>query len=174
MTHSAGTSWSLSPPDHLETNDAFIKRVVGLPGDSIEIRLDDGIYINGEKIDESYIYSLPTRGISYPGNITQLGELQQYPLNGVPFSSPIVVPDDNYFVLGDNRNNSQDSHVWGFLPRENIIGRTFVRFWPIGRFHHFPTVDYPELEASSIDFSGVAQLGNSWGYLAQDFAAVGQ
>ncbi len=162
------------PPDHLETNDAFIKRVVGLPGDTIEIRLDEGIYINGEKLDESYIFSQPTLGISYQGDITQLGELQQYPLDGVPFNSPIVVPDDHYFVLGDNRNNSQDSHVWGFLPRENIIGRTFVRFWPFGRLHHFPTVEYPELEALSAPGIEIANLGTVWSYLDSDFTAVEQ
>ena len=134
------------PPDHLQTDDAFIKRVVGLPGDTIEIRLDDGIYVDGERLDESYVYALPTRGISYPSNITILGELREYPLNGESsFNAPIVVPDDHYFVLGDNRNNSQDSHVWGFLPRENIIGRTFVRFWPFNRFHHFSVLQYPEL-----------------------------
>ena len=143
------------PPDHVNTKDAFIKRVVGLPGDTIEIRLDEGIYINDQKIDESYIYSLPTLSISYPGDITQLGELQQYPLNGKPFTSPIVVPDDHYFVLGDNRNNSQDSHVWGFLPRENVIGRTFVRFWPINRVHHFSEVDYPELGAESAELDPI-------------------
>ncbi|MGK7910579.1 MAG: signal peptidase I [Synechococcus sp.] len=137
------------PPDHLETDDAFIKRVVGLPGDTIEIRLDDGIYVNGERLDESYVFELPTRGFSYAGNITILGELKGYPVEGNSSNAPIVVPDDHYFVLGDNRNNSQDSHVWGFLPRENIIGRTFVRFWPFRRFHYFPVVQYPELDASA-------------------------
>lgn len=138
------------PPDHVNTNDAFIKRVVGLPGDTVEILLDDGIYINGQKLDESYTFSLPTRGFSYPADVTQLGELTQYPLNGNPSGAPIVVPEGHYFVLGDNRNNSQDSHVWGFLPRENIIGRTFLRFWPLDRLHHFSEVDYPELDATHV------------------------
>ena len=147
------------PPDHVNTKDAFIKRVVGLPGDTIEIRLDDGIYVNDQKLDESYIFSLPTNSISYPGDITQLGELPQYPLNGKPFTSPIVVPDDHYFVLGDNRNNSQDSHVWGFLPRENVIGRTFVRFWPLNRLYHFSSEEYPELEAAATGFDSVGFEG---------------
>lgn len=98
---------SLTPPG--QRRDAFIKRIVGLPGDMLEIR-DGQVIVNGEVIEEDYIKE--------PSNYTW---------------GPQQVPDDSFFVLGDNRNSSFDSHEWGFLPAENVIGRAMVRFWPIDR-----------------------------------------
>lgn len=89
--------------------DAFIKRIIGLPGDTVEIA-DGKVYVNGEALAENYLQDYPDY---------QWG--------------PEVVPQDQYLVLGDNRNNSFDSHLWGFVPRENIIGRAVVRFWPLNR-----------------------------------------
>lgn len=99
---------------------AFIKRIVGMPGDRFEIRTEDGeyfVYINDEKLDEPYILSktdwMPCRDDMYCG--------------------PFVVPDGNYFMMGDNRGNSQDSRFWGFLPQNRVIGRALFVFWPINR-----------------------------------------
>lgn len=106
-------------------NDAFIKRVIGLPGDTVEVR-DGKVYINGAALTEAYI---------------------EEPPNYV--CDPSVVPSDRYLVLGDNRNNSYDSHNWGYVPRENIIGRAVVRFWPpqrIGSIDPYPL--YPSGETS--------------------------
>ncbi|MGP1385980.1 MAG: signal peptidase I [Thainema sp.] len=89
-----------------ELKDAFIKRVIGTPGDVVEVR-NEKVFINGEVIEEDYIAAPP-----------------EYEWG------PEEVPEDSYLVLGDNRNNSYDSHYWGFVPRENIIGRAAVRFWP--------------------------------------------
>jgi signal peptidase I len=86
--------------------DAFIKRVIGLPGEEVEVK-DGLVFINGESLDENYIAAAPDY---------QWG--------------PEKIPDDSYLVLGDNRNNSYDSHFWGYVPRDNIIGRAVVRFWP--------------------------------------------
>lgn len=86
--------------------DAFIKRVIGLPGEEVEIK-EGKVYVNNQPLEENYIEEAP--------NYT---------------FGPATVPPDSYFVLGDNRNNSYDSHYWGFVPKENIIGRATKRFWP--------------------------------------------
>ncbi|NEQ97789.1 MAG: signal peptidase I [Cyanothece sp. SIO2G6] len=90
-------------------DQAFIKRVIGTPGD--RIRIENGIvYVNDQPLDEPYIAA--------PPNYTLV---------------PVQVPPNAYFVMGDNRNNSNDSHVWGFLPEQNMIGRAILRFWPLER-----------------------------------------
>ena len=87
----------------------FIKRIIGLPGDKIEVKAGS-IMVNDQVLDESKY--LPS-GVQTPGNI-------QTSLN-----------ENEYFVLGDNRISSFDSRQWGTLPRKNIIGRVLIRAWPI-------------------------------------------
>lgn len=89
--------------------DAFIKRVIGLPGDKVEVR-NKKVYINNQPLKENYIAEPPT---------------WKY--------GPVTVPPNSYFVLGDNRNNSYDSHYWGFVPKELIIGQAVKIFWPPSR-----------------------------------------
>lgn len=84
----------------------LIKRVIGLPGEVLEIK-SGLVYINEQPLDEPYI-----RG---PIRYTQ---------------APIPIPNDHYFVLGDNRNNSSDSHSWGTLAREKIVGKAWLSYWP--------------------------------------------
>jgi signal peptidase I len=104
-----------APPPQLqeqgfEADQAFIKRVIGLPGDTIEIK-GGHVFINQELLTEAYIAAAPN-----------------YPM------STMVVPPAQLFVMGDNRNNSNDSHIWGFLPIPNIIGHACFRFWPLQDF----------------------------------------
>ncbi|WP_017328078.1 signal peptidase I [Synechococcus sp. PCC 7336] len=155
------------PPEHVGTQDAFIKRVVGIPGDRLEIRLNEGLYVNGELLPETYTAEPPKLNGSYPEDLTVLGDLRGFPLGrGANRSDPIVVPPDRFFVMGDNRNNSQDSHIWGFLPKENIIGRTFVRFWPLNRLHYFPRVDYNSFSVSAPSDVGTSVAAGQWVPLA--------
>jgi signal peptidase I len=88
------------------TGTDLIKRIIGLPGDTIKIE-DGKVYINNTPLAEPYI--------SEPPNY-------KYPTD--------QVPPDQYFVLGDNRNNSTDSHTGWFLPRQNIIGKAWITYWP--------------------------------------------
>ncbi len=89
--------------------DAFIKRVIGLPEDTVEVK-GGKVYVNNQVLTEKYI-----------------GEAPKYQYG------PVTVPEDQYLVLGDNRNNSYDSHYWGFVPRKNLIGQAIVRYWPLNR-----------------------------------------
>ncbi|SJZ63608.1 signal peptidase I [Selenihalanaerobacter shriftii] len=87
----------------------FIKRVIGLPGDTVSI--DNGtVYVNDRPLKENY-----TLDVGYSNY------------------QEVEVPPKHYFVLGDNRNNSEDSRFWGFVPRKNVIGKALVRFWPLSR-----------------------------------------
>ena len=87
----------------------FVKRVIGLPGDTVEI--DDGnVLINGIKLEESYITRRDSDDMK-----------------------PLTVGEDSYFVMGDNRRASNDSRDWGTVPTSNIVGRAWVSYWPLDR-----------------------------------------
>lgn len=102
---------------------AYIKRVVGLPGDRILIKADpDGKYaviVNGQKLEERYI----------------MDDYDYIPCTEKMYCGPFVVPEDNYFMMGDNRGNSQDSRFWGFLPKDRFIGKAVFLFWPLTRLN---------------------------------------
>ena len=94
----------------------FVKRIIGLPGDRIEIQLQRGrgyVYVNGQRLDETSYIENRRRD---PGP-----------------EETFQVPPDNYFVMGDNREQSCDSRVWGSVPEENLIGPVFATYWPPNR-----------------------------------------
>ncbi len=95
-------------PDLEERYQDYIKRVIGLPGDRVRIA-DGKVYINDIPLQEPYLDSQA----AYQGEW--------------------LVPADMFFVLGDNRNNSSDSHAWGFVPRKNVIGRAELVYWPLAQ-----------------------------------------
>lgn len=99
-----------APPqaDTLQRN--FVKRLIGLPGDVVEVR-DGEVFVNGQPLKEPYIYEPP---------YYQFG--------------PYKVPPGHYFVMGDNRNDSNDSHIWGPLARDRITGRALFIWWPVKRW----------------------------------------
>jgi signal peptidase I len=103
-----------APPD---PNEEFIKRVTGVPGDSLEIR-QGGVYINGSLEPESF---LPVGVTTRPGKF--LSEDKE-----------LAIPEAFYFVMGDNRSASSDSRDWGLVPQKNIVGKAVFRFWPLDEF----------------------------------------
>lgn len=103
---------------------AYIKRVIGLPGDKIVIKSDsDGryaVYINGQRLKEDYIED----------------PYDYIPCTQAMYCGPFTVPKGEYFMMGDNRGNSQDSRFWGFLPQKRFIGKAVFLFWPLTRLHN--------------------------------------
>ncbi len=98
-----------APPSSGE-KDELVKRVIGLPGEEIEVK-DGLVLVNGKALEENYLQEKPD---------------YQY--------DPVRVPADSYFVLGDNRRSSNDSHMWGFVPKQNIKGKVWIRYWPLNSF----------------------------------------
>lgn len=104
-----------APP---EPGEDFIKRVIGAPGDRVLIK-QGRVYVNDIQLEEDYIADVPI------------------------YNGQWDVPLDKLFVLGDNRNSSSDSHVWGFVPMENVVGKALLIYWPISEariFQHSNTV----------------------------------
>ena len=90
-----------------ESDIALIKRVIGIPGDKVEVK--EGILYLNDIAQNNYIYD---KDINYT-------------------TGPFIVPEESLWVMGDNRNNSMDSHIWGFLPYEKVIGKAIFRYWPL-------------------------------------------
>jgi len=105
---------------HSENNSGenLIKRVIGLPGETVEVK-NGLVYIDGAPLDEPYIAEAPS---------------QDY--------ASTLIPDGYYFVMGDNRNHSNDSRSWGPLPERDIIGRTWLTYWPFSDWHVVPGHTY--------------------------------
>lgn len=109
---------------------AYIKRVIGMPGDKFEVKIgsdeDYHVFINDKQIDEPYI----------------LSDEDYIPCSEDMFCGPMTIPPGHYFMMGDNRGNSQDSRFWGLLPRERMIGKAVFLFWPLNRLDYFARPKY--------------------------------
>jgi signal peptidase I len=90
---------------------SFIKRVIGVPGDVVELR-SGALYVNNVRIEEDYLKPAFRDSESYP---------------------PVVIPKGYYYVLGDHRNSSNDSRSWGEVPEKYVYGKAILRFWPLGK-----------------------------------------
>ena len=104
-----------------EPDRDFIKRVIGLPGETVEVK-EKKVYINGKMLDEPFVHFL-----SPPATRSELYEETSFDVR--ERYGPVTVPSNQYFMMGDNRDNSQDSRYWGFLPRENVKGKAVVIYW---------------------------------------------
>lgn len=122
-------SYFSSDPEHGEvivfkhdgSQFPYIKRVIAVPGDTVEVR-DNKVFINGIPLEEEYIMEPPHYNMP-----------------------PKTIPDNEYFVLGDNRNNSNDSHNGWTVPRDNIIGKAWLVYWPLNKWGPVKHHSYPEL-----------------------------
>jgi signal peptidase I len=121
------------PPDWAQQADGtpYIKRVIGVGGDVIEIRDDGFVYVNGVKLNEPYLYA-------------EDGQPQPTTAQG---QNRWVVPQGELFVMGDHREKSADSRSFGTVPVSSVIGRAWLRYWPLSTFGILQTPSYPELSS---------------------------
>ena len=134
----------------------FIKRIIGMPGDVIEIR-DNQVFINGQPVKITRIEKAKEDGFTKIVDEETLPEGVKYKVQfyeeaffSIRDFGPVVVPPGHYFVMGDNRDNSEDSRYWGFLPRENIVGKAFVIYF---------SGEVPPLQSTEVSFiTGIKQL----------------
>lgn len=117
----------------------LVKRVIGIPGDKIHIK-DDVVYVNGEAQNEPYKFIDPSPRDTFkpyamnfpsvpPDDTVTLTQEWHVTLSSHIENGDLVVPQDSYFAMGDNRENSWDSRFWGFIPKENLIGRPMFIYW---------------------------------------------
>lgn len=103
----------------------YIKRVIGLSGDKVKVE-KGYVYVNNQKLTENY---LREKTLLYPGSFMVEG-------------TPVTVPKDHVFVMGDNRTHSSDSREFGPIPKNSIIGKAFLRYWPLTEFGLVPQINY--------------------------------
>ena len=123
----------------------FVKRVIGVPGDRLRL-VNKKVWINGKPIDEPYVRFLEPPNNMFRDNFPRT-DIPAYGLEGkwwlemrkLVEDGQLIVPEGHYFVLGDNRDDSQDSRYWGFVPRENIIGTPLVIYWSVRDWDKNPT-----------------------------------
>jgi len=120
------------PEDWGDSGTPFIKRVIGEPGDVVEIRIDGLVYINAAALDEPYLYADEIGGPPQPTTP---------PLEQAKWT----VPDGELFLMGDHRANSSDSRTFGSVPLDRIVGRAWLRYWPFDTFGILQTPTYPSL-----------------------------
>ncbi|HYK59424.1 MAG TPA: signal peptidase I [Bryobacteraceae bacterium] len=143
----------------VDISQTFVKRCIGVPGDRIRV-INKEVYLNGVKLNEPYKVHktdyIDSYRDNFPGepNVSvdrrAIDMLQNHVING-----EVVVPPNSYFAMGDNRDSSLDSRYWGFVPRENIIGKPLIVYWS----YDAPTSD---LNTASISVSHVVDLAENF------------
>jgi len=115
----------------------FVKRVIGLPGDRLHM-VNKQVWINGKPLPEPYVRYLEPPNRLFRDNFPRLDTIENemdgkwwVEMRKLVEDGQLIVPSGHYFVMGDNRDDSQDSRYWGFVPRENIIGRPLLIYWSV-------------------------------------------
>jgi signal peptidase I len=132
----------------MDISQNYVKRCMGVPGDRIKV-VDKALYLNGKKLDEPYVQHvrpyMDPYADNFPPNDTSGGYWRgREMLASNVANGELVVPEGNFFAMGDNRDNYADSRYWGFVPRENIIGKPLVIFWS----YDAPTADWVDYSAN--------------------------
>lgn len=146
----------------------LVKRVVGIPGDRIRLR-GGRVYVNGLRLDEPYAIYRPSGPDNFRDNFPRLENADPaidsrwwMRMRKLIDNGELIIPANNYFVLGDNRNDSEDSRYWGFVPRENIVGRPLMVYFslrqPGSNEYVLPraagiTLSQPEKNSSALHFA---------------------
>jgi signal peptidase I len=123
----------------------FVKRVIGVPGDHLRM-ISKRVWINGKLLDEPYVRFLEPPNNAFRDNFPRT-DIPAFGLEGkwwlemrkLVEDGQLIVPQGHYFVMGDNRDDSQDSRYWGFVPRENIIGKPLVIYWSVRDWDRNPS-----------------------------------
>ncbi|HEU4635135.1 MAG TPA: signal peptidase I [Edaphobacter sp.] len=147
---------------------SLVKRVVGIPGDHIRLRAGH-VYVNGLKLDEPYAIYRPAGPDNFRDNFPRLQNADPaidsrwwMQMRRLIDDGELIIPANNYFVLGDNRNDSEDSRYWGFVPREKIVGRPLMVYFslrqPGSNDYVLPraagiTLSHPEKDSSALHFA---------------------
>jgi signal peptidase I len=123
----------------LDLNQAYVKRVVGVPGDRLRLE-ERQLFLNGKAVDEPYKSKRLGGADPYRDNFPRYAEMSATPLAARALEmhrdhvrdGELIIPEGYYFAMGDNRDNSLDSRYWGLVPRENIIGKPLIVYWSYG------------------------------------------
>jgi len=143
----------------VDISQTFVKRCIGVPGDRIRV-INKQVYLNGVRLDEPYTYHksdyIDSYRDNFPGepNVSLDRRASEMLLSHV-VNGDVVVPPNSYFAMGDNRDSSLDSRYWGFVPRENIIGKPLVIYWS----YDAPT---DQLNTSSISIEHIVDLAQNF------------
>ena len=132
----------------MDISQNYVKRCMGLPGDRLKV-VDKELWLNGHKLVEPYVQHMFPRIEPYRDNFPAepygpVYDRARSMLSENVVNGEIVVPENSYFAMGDNRDNSLDSRYWGFVPRENIIGKPLVIFWS----YDAPTEDWVDYNSN--------------------------
>lgn len=134
----------------------FVKRVIGLPGDRIRL-IDKRVYVNGQPLDEPYARHIK-RDVdvfrdyfpNFGASSTDVNPRWWMAMHNYVHGGELVVPPGHFFVLGDNREDSEDSRYWGFVPRENIVGQPLLIYWSMGGAERGAAIGDDKLSGSAV------------------------